>query len=210
MRRVIPAPTDEELAAAEQTENARRANRIAEIEDEQEERRLASAGDPDAAAALASVLGGRPVGDENGETEIAGRGSNEKKHGSPNPKPRRGKAPRRGTAGDNGRNGGESTREPEHDNLEGDQKLAYRLMDLAHKKWAKTAQRDVRKANRDLAIDLGKDMVLYLRANLIRLGDGHDVIQKLIMAKGAEQTAAPDDNFEEDLEDLRAQLRGGQ
>ena len=83
-------------------------------------------------------------------------------------------------------------------------------MDLAHKKWAKTAQRDVRKANRDLAIDLGKDMVLYLRANLIRLGDGHDVIQKLIMAKGAEQTAAPDDNFEEDLEDLRAQLRGGQ
>lgn len=80
-------------------------------------------------------------------------------------------------------------------------------MDLAYSKWAKTVAKDPRKANRELAMDLGKDTVLYLRAGLIRLNDFNDVVQKLLTLKGGKEEA-PEEGFEDDLESMRAMLRG--
>ena len=80
-------------------------------------------------------------------------------------------------------------------------------MDIAYQRWAKSAAKDPRKANRELAIELGKDTVVYLKAGLIRLGDFNDVVQKLLTVKaGKEET--PDEGFEDDLESMRAMLRG--
>src|SRR5271168_3759332 len=77
VRRIAPPPSDDQLAAAEQTDNVRRRDRLAQVEDEQEQERLANAGDPEAVEkvnnraairASASVLDSRPVGGDDDDS----------------------------------------------------------------------------------------------------------------------------------------------
>jgi hypothetical protein len=200
-RNTLPPPTDEELAAAEQTELRRRRERMDEIEKAQEEARLARAGDPDAKEALnatASVLASKPVGD--GGNESADKAA---------PKATRPKASKRKeTPSRERRAEPEAPKKEEPSRLEVNQEKAYKLMDAAYQKWAKTYAKDPRKANRELAIDLGRDTALYLRAGIIRLSDIQDTIQKLTVVKGGKDDDV-DDQFEDDLESLRKELRGG-
>src|SRR5208283_702198 len=79
IRRIAPPPSDDQLAAAEQTDNVRRRDRLAQVEDEQEQERLANAGDPEAVEkvnnraairASASVLDSRPVGGDDDDEGI--------------------------------------------------------------------------------------------------------------------------------------------
>src|ERR1017187_9084331 len=69
MKRVAPPPSDEQLAAAEQTDNIRRRDREDEIADQQEQERLVLAGEAESEAraavrASASVLESRPMQEE--------------------------------------------------------------------------------------------------------------------------------------------------
>ena len=217
-KRTLIAPTDEQLAAAEQTELRRRRDRIAELEDQQEQERLAQAGDPDAKAALnatASVLAGTPIGDDDEARHDAPPTNNRKTNPKTGGRKRSAKADkeRRHQQSESDRHGAGATPrmdETSRANASGiaNTEQAYRLMDLAYQKWAKAAMKDPRKANRELAIDLGRDTALYLRAGVIRLSDIQATIQHLLMVKGAKDDE-PDDQYEDDLESLRKDIRGG-
>ena len=83
------------------------------------------------------------------------------------------------------------------------------MIDTAYKKWGKTAEKDVPKANRALAIDLGKDAMLYLRSGIIRMNDLHATIEKLTPStKQGKDTADDNENFDDELEELRKAMRG--
>lgn len=83
-------------------------------------------------------------------------------------------------------------------------------MDTAYKKWAKLAEKDLHKANRALAIDLGKDTALYLRSGIIRMTDIHATIEKLTAsAKAGKDNPDDEQNFDEEMESMRRTLRGG-
>lgn len=221
IKRVAPAPTDEQLAAAEQTEIVRRRDREAAIEDEQEQERLALAGEPESEArvalrASASVLNSRPVGIQEPEDERTPSTTE-----AP-PTPRRNRRAVRSPAKTDGRVDSELNRssdralpkstpaqeeEPDSDKAEA---KAYQLMDLAFRKWEKNARKDLRKANRDLALDLGKDTVLYLQRGIIRLNDWGDYINKLTATKtGEREQDADGEDFDTELETMRAALRDG-
>lgn len=82
-------------------------------------------------------------------------------------------------------------------------------MDAAYRKWGVAAKKDLRKANRELAIDLGKDTALYLRSGIIRLADLHAAIDRLTATKTGEKDRDEDaEDFESELETMRAALRG--
>ena len=82
-------------------------------------------------------------------------------------------------------------------------------MDTAYKKWEKAAHKDLRKANHDLALDLGKDAVLYFQHDIIRMTDLHTTIEKLTAApKAGKDTTDDEENFDDEMEDFRKQLRG--
>jgi hypothetical protein len=221
LKRVAPPPSDEQLFAAEQTDNIRRRDREAEIADQQEQERLVLAGEPESEAraavrASASVLESRPMQEEEKEDAETKPAEDRSDHGADNPpvSRRKIKRPRRIIT--------EPAWEPpllpqkitteeiiEPENRDRDERLAYRLMDLAYKKWAKGAEKDLNKANRALAIDLGKDTALYLRSGIIRMNDIHSTIEKLTAASKAGKDGGDDEeNLDDDLEELRQQLRG--
>ena len=82
-------------------------------------------------------------------------------------------------------------------------------MDTAYQKWAREAKRNIGKANKDLAFDLGRDTVLYLRNGLIKsLGDMHDVINKLTIPKAGQEKDPDEQSFDEEMESMRTALRG--
>jgi len=217
MRRVAPAPSDEQLAAAEQTDNIRRRDREAANADQQEQERLAAAGDPEAqervanlaaVAASASVLDSRPIQPEEEKDDKPPMAPRDAQVRSRNHKSKRTikRAPAR-TASETAPPSSEEE-EPDETHTK-DEKLAYRLMDTAYKKWAKGAEKDLHKANRALAIDLGKDTALYLRSGIIRMADIHATIEKLTAsAKAGKDTTDDEGDFDNEMEDFRKQLRG--
>jgi hypothetical protein len=220
MKRVAPAPSDAQLAAAEQTDTIRRRDRIAAIEDQQEDERLALAGDPEAQnrmaiRASASVLGSTPIPPEEPKDDelrekptpalnipAAKTAVQRRKHKSSDPNSRHRREPQKHQT--------EVAPALEEEPLEEvAPKLAWRLMDTAYKKWKKTAQKDLRKANHDLALDLGGDAVLYLRNDIIRLTDLHSTIEKLTAAaKVGKDGGDSDEDFDDEMEEFRKQLRG--
>ena len=186
-KRSLPPPSDEELAAAERTQTARDQAHAERVADEQDQTRLAAAGDPDAIQALAgmggSVLLGRTI--EPPEPQPVKK-----------PKPAK-KAPRRAER---------EIIEEEPPNVEG---KAYRLMDVAMRKWARKNRTNPREALRDLATDLGQDFAFYVEAGLLRMNDLPDLLIKLsAMAKPKEEKAEGAEDFDEEMETLRAALRG--
>ena len=224
MRRVAPAPSDEQLAAAEQTDNIRRREREAANADQQEDERLALAGDPDATervqnraaiAASASVLDSRPIQPEEEKNDAISEGGD--RTVKTTRQRRRTNKTRDGVkVGDARRRDQDSAQpqtpleeeEPDETHTK-DEKLAYRLMDTAYKKWAKGAEKDLHKANRALAIDLGKDTALYLRSGIIRMADIHATIEKLTAsARTGKDTTDVEEDFDNEMEDFRKQLRG--
>lgn len=231
VRRIAPPPSDDQLAAAEQTDNVRRRDRLAQVEDEQEQERLAKAGDPEALEkvnaraairASASVLDSRPVGgsdDDNLREEPPAAHNNsvsknavkKRRHRSNDTNPEQSSRSRRRAI--------EAAPLPLQTPLEeedpeaqrtSDEKLAYRLMDLAYKKWARDAPRDMPKANRALAIDLGKDAMLYLRSGIIRMNDLHATIEKLTASakKGKDDEGEGEEDLDDQLEEMRKAMRG--
>ena len=212
MKRVAPPPSDEQLAAAEQTDNIRRRDREAEIADQQEQERLALAGEPESEAraavrASASVLESRPMQEEepiNVETTppIIRKTRKTRTLKPDTAAPAETSSPPLQTPLEQ--------EEPDEETLRNrDEKLAYKLMDTAYKKWAKGAEKDLNKANRALAIDLGKDTALYLRSGIIRMNDIHSTIEKLTAASKTGKDGGDDEeNLDDDLEELRQQLRG--
>jgi hypothetical protein len=188
IRRARPPLTDEELASAEQTMQVRDRTRQEAIADEQEQTRLAMAGDPDALEALkagASALLGRPVDPD------------------PEPPPPREK-----------RNVPKKPKRPEvNENIPVDDMFkqdAYRLMDASFRKWKLKSEKDPRGAFRDLARDLGGDTAIYLKANIWRLSDVPELLMKLTsLGKPKEEEAEGGEDFESELESLRGALRGG-
>ena len=208
-RRVAPPASDEQLAAAEETENIRRRDQLAAIEDQQEQERLAAAGDPEAVErmaavrASASVLSSRPAGGNDDERSVS------------TPAPKAVKSGRKKSPANRPKpivdpiSAPQQEEEPEEDPRAKDERLAYQLIDTAYKKWGKTAEKDVPKANRALAIDLGKDAMLYLRSGIIRMNDLHATIEKLTPStKQGKDTADGDENFDDELEELRKAMRG--
>jgi len=172
----------------------KRRDRIAAIEDEQEQTRLAEAGDPEAQAALlatSSVLGSIPIGDSE-EIEVEER---------PAPKAKKNRRVVRAA---------EPPAPPKEEEPQDPEQAAYDLMDVAYRKWASHAKENLTKANRELAIDLGKDTALYLRSGIIRLADLHDTINKLTaVGRGAnKEESQEEEDYDGELEDLRKRLRG--
>ncbi len=222
MKRVAPAPSDAQLAAAEQTDTIRRRDRIAAIKDQQEDERLALAGDPEAQnrmaiRASASVLGSTPIPPEEPKDDQPPISTRVVKNCSQSRKSKRTtQRPADETAPPTERTHNHRAREAEPPPLEEEEpleevapKLAWRLMDTAYKKWKKTAQKDLRKANHDLALDLGGDAVLYLRNDIIRLTDLHSTIEKLTAAaKVGKDGGDGDEDFDDEMEEFRRQLRG--
>lgn len=216
MKRVAPPPSDEQLAAAERTDNVRRLNREAQIEDEQEQERLALAGEPtakEAIKAMASVIDSRPVGEEEPTDDNKTTAQTSREVTPPiNRKPRKTK-PRDADHRKSEASESPPPQEEEHDEAASqsrDEKLAYKLMDTAYKKWAKTAEKDFSKANRALAIDLGKDTMLYIRSGIIRMNDLQSTIDKLTASsKAGKDNSDAEDNFDEEMEEFRQQLRDG-
>ncbi len=236
MKRVAPAPSDAALAAAEQTDTIRRRDRIAAIEEQQEDEKLALAGDPEAqermskrAAILASasVLGSTPIPPEEfrdapyqppeeKEDEKAGTTSDAGARTLPK-RTRQSRPAETGTSRTRRRREVEAASPPPQQEEEPDEEaiaeqtrqVAWRLMETAYKKWKKTAQKDLRKANHDLALDLGGDAVLYLRNDIIRMADLHSTIEKLTASpKAGKDATADEENFDDEMEDFRRQLRG--
>ena len=83
-------------------------------------------------------------------------------------------------------------------------------MDTAYKKWRAAAMKDLSKANRGLALDLGGDAALLLRSGLIRMADLHSTIEKLTAsAKAGKDNQDGEENFDDELEALREALRDG-
>jgi hypothetical protein len=179
-RKTLPPPTDRELYLAEQVQLRKDADVVAETEGEDELERLATAGDPEAMAALqagASMLSSREI-----EPEPPKRVKP-----PPAPKP-------------------EKIKERE---IPDDKDAAFRLMDVMFRKWKRAAEKDPRQANRDLARDLGGDTAIFLKAGIVRLGDQLDLIIKLTaLAKPKDDDGDKDMNFDEEMETLRAWLRG--
>lgn len=201
IRRISPPLSDEELAAAERTENARTQARIEQIEDEKEQTRLAAAGDPDAVAALeslragASVLSGRPAIDEDEPPVLT-------------PKVRKPKSVRHR----------EKPVDPEPsspDDAEirdqAREEKAFKLMDAVFRKWGKSSEKNPREAFRELARDMGQDMALYVRAGLLRLTDAPDLLMKMTaMGKSKDEPAdGGGEDFDQEMESFREALRGG-
>ena len=205
--RVAMPPTDAELADAERRQSARDTAHVESAEDEREQRTLAKAGDPDAVAGLkaaASMIESRPV--EHGD-DTEEHSAPERSRPSTIGRKAAANAKRKKVAGDAipSDNGA-----PEERNLPTDAAQAYKLMDLAFRKWKKMSQRDLRGANRELARDLGGDAAIYLQSGVVRLSDMLDAMNKLTaLAKPKEDEAEGSESIESEMESMRAALRGG-
>lgn len=213
MKRVAPPPSDEQLASAEQTDTIRRRDRLAAIADQQEQERLAAAGEPtaqEALKAMASVLDSRPIGEEepiDADSTPADRASPSK---SPKTSRRRIQKRNEDSPSNNGRAASRPSpqQEEELDETRFEQ-TAYKLMDTAYRKWEKTARKDLKRANHDLALDLGKDAAIYFRSQIIRMADLHSTIDKLTAShKPAKDGVEESENFDDEMEEFRKQLRG--
>jgi hypothetical protein len=194
LRRVRPPLTDEELAAAEQTQSVRDRAAQEKLVDEQEQTRLALAGDPDAMAALAagaSALLGRPVEpDEPAPPEPA----RERKRNAP-------KKHAEKTSED------AAARQAAEREAIG--KKAYQLMDAAFRKWRSNMKKNPREANRELARDLGGDAAIYLQAGVLRMSDLLDMTMKLTaLGKPKEEEVEGAEDYDAEMEVFRNQLRG--
>lgn len=196
-------PTEDELYAAELTQTMKDRDRLAKMEDEKETARLVKAREPEALEALkatAAFQGGVPVNDHT-DTEEGDSGvvAAPKKAGRPR------KADRKSTF--------ESRSAPEPGNGAKSQdelfELAHKLMDECWKKWAVAAKKSPREAFRQLALDLGRDTSLYLRAGVTRAPDWADLMIKFMaLPKAKEDEIEGAENFDENMEDLRKMLRG--
>jgi hypothetical protein len=178
-RTALP-PDDATLAAHELTQRIRDARLTAEREEEAANQTLAAAGEREALAALASVLPSRPLEPEE-------------------PEPIKGKRDRISRA----------RPKPTKEDLPATPDDAYRLMDAVFKKWQINFAKNPREANRELARDLGGDTAIYLRAQILRLPDMLDAINKLGMLKAEKgDDGGGDEDLMRDIEDLRALMRG--
>lgn len=183
MAKSYPPASDEELFAAEQTQRARGQAAIERIEDEKEQTRLATSGEPEAKEALramASVL------DSTSASEPA----------PPEKKPRRKRAVTHNGNGD---------APPESIDERGAK--AYKLMDAAFRKWKAGSRKNYREACRELARDLGGDGAVYMQAGIIRLGDLLDAMNKLTVSGKVEREEAGADDYEKEMEAMREALR---
>ncbi len=214
-RTSLAPPSDDELASAEVIDMQKKRDRMELIEQEQETARLARAGDPEAKEALRalnSVLSSTPAGEEN-ET-----GTEQSNH----PQEATAAAPksRKTRPATTNKRSAKTRRDPERqeqspeveekdpeESARIDETRAYKLMDTAYQKWAKGAKSNLSKANRELAMDLGRDTALYLRTGIIRLGDLHDVINKLTAAKAGKEDNEDAADFDEEMESMRKALR---
>jgi hypothetical protein len=182
----LPPLSDSALASAEQTQSARDRAHMEALEDEQEQTRLALAGDPEAMAALqagSSILLGRPLEPPppKKERKPVKRNAKLKMDEAPEPAP-----PDSAFAND-----------------------AYKLMDTAFRKWSKRSEKNPREAFRDLARDLGADTALYLQAGVLRLSDMLDSMMKLTaLGKPKEEEPEGGEDFDAELESMRSALRG--
>jgi hypothetical protein len=94
--------------------------------------------------------------------------------------------------------------------LTADQQKAYELMDIAFRKWRRTAASDIRRANRELARDLGGDTAIFLKNNILRLPDMLDAMNKLMMlTKPSKEEDPESEDFEAELTSMREALRDG-
>lgn len=196
-------PTDDELYAAELTQTMKDRDRLAKMEDEKETARLVKAREPEALEALkatAAFQGGVPVNDhidtEEGDPGVVVA---PKKAGRPR------KADREPTDESRSPSGSSDGPKPR----KRDPSKAYDLMDKAFQKWAVNSVKDIRKANRDLARDLGADTAIYLESGVLRLADMLDSMIKLTaLAKAKEDDVEGAENYDESMEELRTMLRG--
>ena len=201
--RVAMPPTDAELADAERHQLARDQSHIEQAEDEREQRTLAKAGDPDAQAALAataSMIQSRPV-EHDDDTEEPGNRRTAPRHSRTH---RRNAKTSAGTAVAPADNGA-----PKERDLPTDAAQAYKLMDLAFRKWAHKFKSDPRGANRDLAQDLGADTAIYHQCGIVRLGDMLDSLNKLTALAKPKEDEPEGGDIETEMESMRAALRGG-
>jgi hypothetical protein len=194
-RTALP-PDDATLAAHELTQRIRNARLTAEREEEAANQTLAAAGEREALAALASVLPGRPLEPESPADAGIDRGR------SSSPRSREG-IPRK-----HGERISRAKPIISHAELPATPDDAYKLMDAVFKKWRTNFAKDPRGANRELARDLGGDTAIYLRAQILRLPDMLDAINKLGMLKAEKGDDGGDEDLMQDIEDLRALMRG--
>lgn len=152
-----------------------------EAEDRQEQERLASAGEPEAIRAIASMQSSTPlepplrISKRKAETE------------EPTPEP------------------GTSTGKERKDAADAQ---AFKLMDAAFRKWKRGAEKDIRKANRELARDLLGDGAIYLAAGILKLSELLDSTVKLTALAKPKEEDADGENFDDEMEDWRKVIRG--
>jgi hypothetical protein len=169
---------DATLAAHELTRQIRDARLVAEREEETANRTLAAAGEREAIEALSSVMNSRPL---EPEEPAASKGKDRISRARP---------------------------KPTKEDLPATPDDAYRLMDAVFKKWQINFAKNPREANRELARDLGGDTAIYLRAQILRLPDMLDAINKLGMLKAEKNDDGGGEDLEQGIEDLRAMMRG--
>lgn len=189
IKRTAPPLSDEELAAAEMTANAKQQAHIDRLEDEEEQTRLANAGEPETLAALsagASILSGRPVEGE-----------------EPPPVPKLKPKKRIET---------DPPEKPLPKDGDEAERAAFKLMDGAFRKWRAKSDRNPREAFRELARDLGQDISIYIQAGIMRMNDVPDLLLKLTaLGKTKDETSEGDGDYDYDkeMDHLRNSLRGG-
>lgn len=172
-------PTDAELASHELTQRIKDARIVAEQEQER-------ADEPERMAmdALASVLSSRPLEPDEAPQVLP-----------PAVKPRKPTITK-------------AKPKPTTAELPATPDDAYRLMDAVFKKWSANYAKNPREANRELARDLGSDTAIYLRAQILRLPDMLDAINKLGMLKAEKGDDGQEEDVEAAIESWRAQMRG--
>lgn len=201
-RTSLAPPSDDELASAEIIDMQKKRDRLDLIEQEQETARLARAGDPEAKESLRvlnSVLSSTPAGPAGEDDEPTPEA----------PKPPVAAKSRVVKSSKTTRKAAASKPPPEVQEKDPEEleSRAYKLMDMAYQKWNKGAKSNLAKANRELAMDLGKDTAVYLKAQIIRLGDLHDVINKLTAVKPGKEETEDAADFDEEMESMRKALR---
>ena len=197
-KKTLLPPSDQDLATAEITEESRKQRIIDELAEADRAERLALAGEPEARAHRIEV---NRAGLNASAAFLHAQPLEAPKAKKPFALPTRKERSRESEA--------DTPVAPADRELTSNQESAFKLMDLAFQKFARDFKSKPKEARINLALDLGRDTAVYLKTGIWKVADALDAINKLTgLNTRAKEDDAEGQDFDADLDELRATLRG--
>ena len=183
MRKINLPPTDAQLAAEEVLEIAQRVRAIQDNEEQDRLEPLVKAREPEALLAASAFRSSQPA------------------EPPPEPKRRKPRAPAELKLVES-----ETLQERE---LTDKQEKAFRLMDLAYRRFARDFRRKPKEARETLMLDLIHDSAIYVMAGIWKSGDPIDAINKLTgVVRSTQDESQQNEDLDRQFEELANELRG--